>query len=58
MSELESRGSSTATIASGSGLNSASCVGLPGLVMSIAWKPPECHVLNAMLGVSVGLWAE
>ena len=26
--------------------------------MSIAWKPPECQVLNAMLGVSVGLCAE
>src|SRR5215208_1179670 len=26
--------------------------------MSMAWKPPECHVLNAMCGVSVGLCAE
>ena len=25
--------------------------------MSIAWNPPECHVENAMFGVSVGLWA-
>jgi hypothetical protein len=39
-------------------LNSASCVGVAGLVMSIAWKPPECQVLKAMLGVSVGLCAE
>src|ERR671919_2563960 len=26
--------------------------------MLIAWSPPECHVLNAMCGVSVGLCAE
>src|SRR6478735_4418367 len=26
--------------------------------MSIAWKPPECHVLKAIDGVSVGLCAE
>src|SRR5215207_7526016 len=26
--------------------------------MPTAWKPPECQVLNAMCGVSVGLWAE
>ena len=54
----DSRGSSVPTIASGCGLNSASWVTFVGLVMSIAWKPPECQVLNAMLGVSVGLWAE
>jgi hypothetical protein len=26
--------------------------------MLTAWNPPECQVLNAMCGVSVGLWAE
>src|SRR5687768_10492814 len=26
--------------------------------MLTAWKPPECQVLNAMCGVSVGLCAE
>src|ERR671914_2512820 len=26
--------------------------------MLTAWKPPECQVVKAMLGVSVGLWAE
>ena len=39
-------------------MNSANWVTFVGFVMSIAWKPPECQVLKAMLGVSVGLWAE
>jgi hypothetical protein len=26
--------------------------------MLTAWKPPECQVLNAICGMSVGLWAE
>src|SRR5690349_1946346 len=58
MPSLDRRGSSKSTEGSGSGLYSASCVTLAGSEMSIACSPPECHVLNAMLGVSVGLCAE
>src|SRR5918996_4534846 len=54
----ESRGSSSITSGSGSGKNSASCDGLCARWMLTAWKPPECQVVNAMCGVSVGLCAE
>src|SRR5262245_30130000 len=57
-SSIESRGSSMSTIGSGSGEYSARCFGFIGSLMSIAWKPPECQVLNAMFWVSVGLCAE
>ena len=43
---------------SAGGLYSASCVTFIGSLTSIAWKPPECQVLNAMFWVSVGLCAE
>jgi hypothetical protein len=46
------------TSSSGSGKNSASWNGRFGRWMLTAWKPPECQVLNAICGVSVGLWAE
>ena len=58
MPSLDSRGSSKSTDGSGSGLYSASWVTFVGSEMSIACRPPECQVLNAMFGVSVGLWAE
>src|SRR5918992_3911919 len=54
----ESRGSSSMTASSGSGTNSASWYGSDGSSRLAAWNPPECQVLNAMLGVSVGLCAE
>ena len=46
------------TSSSGSGKNSPSCLGRLGFLMPMAWNPPECQVLKAILGVSVGLWAE
>ena len=39
-------------------MNSASWYGRCGSSTLTACSPPECHVLNAMCGVSVGLWAE
>src|SRR5688500_18851110 len=54
----ERRGSSSMTASSGSGKNSASWDGFLGSSTEIAWKPPECHVVNTMLGVCVGLCAE
>src|SRR5919106_5411020 len=54
----DSRGSSSMTSSSGSGKNSASWCGLIAFWMLTAWNPPECQVLKAMCGVSVGLCAE
>src|SRR5687768_4820982 len=54
----ESRGSSSMTASSGSGKNSASWDGFLGSSTEIAWKPPECQVVNTMFGVCVGLCAE
>src|ERR671911_1606023 len=54
----ESRGSSSITSSSGSGKNSANWAGACACWMLTAWKPPECQVLNATCGVSVGLCAE
>src|ERR671925_888458 len=54
----ESRGSSSITVGRGCGMNSASWLGRCARWMLTAWKPPECHVENAMWGVSVGLCAE
>src|SRR5919106_5565902 len=54
----DSRGSSSMTSSSGSGKNSASWCGVLAFWRLTAWKPPECHVLKAMCGVNVGLWAE
>src|SRR5918996_2269723 len=52
------RGSSSMTSSSGSGMNWASWDGRVGFWMLIAWNPPECQVVKAILGVSVGLCAE
>src|SRR5829696_2421797 len=39
-------------------MNSASWYGRCAFWTLTAWRPPECHVLNAMCFVSVGLCAE
>ena len=54
----DSRGSSISTEPSGFGVNSASWYGFCGSSSETACIPPECQVLNAMCGVSVGLCAE
>jgi hypothetical protein len=46
------------TLLSGLGKYSASYSGADGSSMFTAWKPPECQVVNAICGVSVGLCAE
>jgi hypothetical protein len=49
----DSRGSSNVTVPSGSGVNSASWYGCVGSSTLTAWKPPECHVLNARAVMSL-----
>src|SRR4051794_13323928 len=53
-----SAGSSVATAGSGVGQYPAAGAGCSGSLMSIAWRPPECHVTIARFSVSVGLCEE